>query len=168
MMSVVSGFLGGVAGNPADVLNVRMQHDMALPLSERRNYRHAIDGLVRMTREERFPALFRGVGPNSARAALMTASQLASYDGIKQAMITHGTMKDDLTNHLCASTAAGFIATTICSPVDVVKTRVMSAKDKSSLLVMLRGIYQREGIMWMFKGWVRILSDPSSSSAAFL
>lgn len=38
-----SGFLGGVAGNPADVLNVRMQHDAALPKEERRNYKNAID-----------------------------------------------------------------------------------------------------------------------------
>src|SRR5437667_6422112 len=51
-MASVSGFLGGVAGNPADVLNVRMQHDAALPAAQRRNYEHAFHGLFRMTREE--------------------------------------------------------------------------------------------------------------------
>ena len=34
-MSMSSGFLGGIAGNFADVLNVRMQHDAALPPAER-------------------------------------------------------------------------------------------------------------------------------------
>ena len=154
MIASTSGFLGGIAGNPADVLNVRMQHDAALPRDQRRNYRHAIDGLIRLIREEGWAAMFRGVGPNSARAALMTASQLASYDGIKQALLVHTRLKDNLTTHFCSSIAAGLIATTICSPADVVKTRVMSAKEKQSLPALLANIYQREGVAWMFKGWL--------------
>lgn len=58
-MASISGFLGGVAGNPADVLNVRMQHDAALPMESRRNYRNAFDGLIRMSREEGLKSLFR-------------------------------------------------------------------------------------------------------------
>jgi dicarboxylate transporter 10 len=77
VISSTAGFLGGIAGNPADVLNVRMQHDAALSPSEQRKYKHAIDGLIRMMREEGFASLWRGVWPNSMRAALMTASQLA-------------------------------------------------------------------------------------------
>lgn len=153
-MASTSGFLGGVAGNPADVLNVRMQHDAALPPADRRNYRHALDGLVRMTREEGWRSLFRGVWPNSARAVLMTASQLASYDGFKRALLELTNAKDDLATHFGASFAAGFVATTICSPVDVIKTRVMSAKEKEGLVVMLARIYRSEGVGWMFRGWV--------------
>ncbi|RFU29382.1 hypothetical protein B7463_g6965, partial [Scytalidium lignicola] len=84
-----SGFLGGMAGNPADVLNVRMQHDAALPPEKRRNYKNAIDGLIRMTKEEGWKSLFRGVWPNSMRAILMTAGQLASYDGFKRLLIVN-------------------------------------------------------------------------------
>ena len=130
-----------------------MQHDAALPPAQRRNYRHAIDGLVRMIREEGWRALFRGVGPNSARAALMTASQLASYDGIKHAILAHTKLGDDLLTHFCSSIAAGFIATTICSPVDVVKTRIMSAKEKESFVALLAKIYRQEGVTWVFRGW---------------
>ncbi|KAJ8111161.1 hypothetical protein OPT61_g6180 [Boeremia exigua] len=36
-MASISGFLGGFAGNPGDILNVRMQHDSALPPEKRRN-----------------------------------------------------------------------------------------------------------------------------------
>ena len=154
LMASTSGFLGGIAGNPADVLNVRMQNDAALPLGQRREYRHAIDGLLRMIHEEGWAALFRGVGPNSARAALMTASQLASYDGVKQAILTRTKMKDDLSTHICSSIAAGFVATTICSPTDVIKSIVMSAKEKESVLQVLTKIYRQEGISWMLKGWV--------------
>lgn len=156
LLSSSAGFLGGLAGNPADVLNVRMQHDAALPVAERRNYKHAIDGLIRMTREEGIGSLWRGVWPNSARALLMTASQLASYDGFKRILLSTKSLgfKDDLTTHFSASLMAGFVATTICSPVDVIKTRIMSAKDNSHLGKLLVDIYKKEGFRWMFKGWV--------------
>jgi len=153
-MASTSGFLGGIAGNPADVLNVRMQHDAALAPEKRRNYKHAFDGLFRMVREEGWHSLFRGVWPNSMRAVLMTASQLASYDGFKRVLLEKTSLEDNLTTHFSASLLAGFVATTICSPVDVIKTRVMSAHDSKGLLHLLTEIYRHEGVSWMFRGWV--------------
>lgn len=153
-MSSTSGFLGGVVGNPADVLNVRMQHDAALPENQRRNYKNAIDGLIRMTREEGFRSLFRGVWPNSMRAVLMTSSQLATYDGFKQLLIKNTPMKDNLTTHFTASLMAGFVATTVCSPVDVIKTRIMSSQESHGLAKLLTEVYRLEGVGWMFRGWV--------------
>ena len=153
-MASTSGFLGGVAGNPADILNVRMQNDAALPAAERRNYKHAIDGLFRMVREEGMGSLFRGVIPNSSRAVLMTASQLASYDLFKKELLERFKMHDDLYTHFSASFMAGFVATTVCSPVDVIKTRVMSSKTKESILTLVTRITADEGLMWIFKGWV--------------
>ena len=153
-MASTSGFLGGVAGNPADVINVRMQNDASLPLDQRRNYRHALDGLIRMTREEGLRVAFRGVLPNSLRAALMTASQLASYDAIKHTLLANTPLTDNLVTHFTASIAAGFVATTVCSPVDVIKTRVMSAKESESLVGLLGKILRAEGAGWMFRGWV--------------
>jgi dicarboxylate transporter 10 len=150
----MSGFLGGIAGNPADVLNVRMQHDAALPEDKRRNYKNAIDGLIRMTREEGWKSLFRGVWPNSMRAVLMTASQLASYDGFKRVLIEHTPMVDGLGTHFSASFLAGFVATTVCSPVDVIKTRVMSSHESKALVTLLADVYKLEGVGWMFRGWV--------------
>ncbi|KAF2093167.1 mitochondrial carrier [Rhizodiscina lignyota] len=153
-MASTSGFLGGLAGNPADVLNVRMQHDAALPPAERRNYKNAVEGLVRMARDEGMASLWKGVWPNSIRAVLMTASQLASYDIFKRLLLEHTTLKDNLTTHFSASFMAGFVATTICSPVDVIKTRVMSAKESKNILVLLTEVTKNEGWTWMFRGWV--------------
>ncbi|KAL8856342.1 MAG: hypothetical protein Q9178_007033 [Gyalolechia marmorata] len=153
-MASTSGFLGGIAGNPADVLNVRMQHDAALPVSQQRKYAHALDGLIRMSREEGWRSLFRGVAPNSMRAVLMTASQLASYDGFKRLILSHTPLSDNLYTHFSASFLAGFVATTICSPVDVIKTRIMSAKESEGLGRLLGRIYGVEGVGWMFRGWL--------------
>lgn len=149
-----SGFLGGVAGNPGDVLNVRMQHDAALPPEQRRNYKHAIDGLFRMVREEGIGSLWRGVWPNSSRAVLMTVGQLATYDGFKRVLLDNTPLKDNLTTHFTASFLAGFVATTICSPVDVIKTRVMSSTEKKGIIHLITDITRNEGLRWMFKGWV--------------
>lgn len=153
-MASTSGFIGGFAGNAADVLNVRMQHDPSLPPAQRRNYAHALDGLVRMARDEGFASWFRGVVPNSMRAAAMTASQLASYDVFKRTLIKHTPMGDDLGTHFTASFLAGVVAATATSPIDVIKTRVMSAAGNCSLPKLLGEIYAAEGLRWMFKGWV--------------
>ena len=153
-MASTSGFFGGIAGNPADVLNVRMQNDRSLPSNQRRNYKNAIDGLYRMAKEEGWRSLFRGVGANSMRAVLMTASQLASYDSFKRLLLEKAGMEDGLTTHFSASCLAGFVATTVCSPVDVIKTRVMSAHSNEGLLVLLKRIYREEGVRWAFRGWV--------------
>lgn len=131
-----------------------MQHDAALPASQQRNYKHAIDGLLRITQEEGWRALFRGVWPNSFRAVLMTASQLASYDAFKSLLTHKAHLPDDLQTHFLASVAAGFVATTVCSPVDVLKTRLMSARHREGVWALLKGVWQSEGLAWVFKGWV--------------
>ncbi|KAF1929234.1 mitochondrial carrier [Didymella exigua CBS 183.55] len=153
-MASVSGALGGVAGNPGDILNVRMQHDAALPPAQRRNYRHALHGVVRMARDEGVASLWKGVWPNSARAVLMTVGQLATYDGFKGALLNHTPLTDGLATHFTASFLAGFVATTICSPVDVIKTRVMSSHAKEGIVKLVTDITRQEGLSWMFKGWV--------------
>ena len=150
----LSGFLGGIAGNPGDILNVRMQHDAALPREHRRNYKNAIDGVLRMSREEGTSSLWKGVWPNSSRAVLMTVGQLATYDGFKRLLLDYTPLADNLTTHFSASFLAGFVATTICSPVDVIKTRVMSSKDHKGLVKHISEIMKQEGFRWMFKGWV--------------
>jgi len=154
LMSSAAGFLGGIAGNPGDVMNVRMQSDFGKPPEDRRNYKHVVDGLIRMVREEGASSLFRGVGANSTRALLMTSSQLASYDVFKSTCLTTFKMPDNFLTHFTASLSAGFVATTICSPVDVVKTRIMSVGGNVPIGELLRKAVREEGWLWMFRGWV--------------
>jgi hypothetical protein len=51
------------SGAPADLVNVRMQNDCKLPKDQRRNYKHAIDGIVRIWREEGPKKLLNGKNP---------------------------------------------------------------------------------------------------------
>ncbi|KAK7423697.1 Mitochondrial dicarboxylate transporter [Neonectria punicea] len=153
-MATSSGFLGGIAGNVADVLNVRMQQEAALPVHERRNYKHAIDGMMRMARDEGMGSWYRGWLPNSSRAAVTTAKQLAVYDVAKRLLLDYTPMEDTLTTQLSASLLAGLTAATVTSPIDAIKTRVMLSRDNQGIVELIRNIYRTEGVRWMFKGWV--------------
>ncbi|KAI7906946.1 mitochondrial carrier [Cokeromyces recurvatus] len=158
--SSIAGALGGACGNPGDVINVRMQNDGQLPYEQRRNYKHAIDGVIRITKEEGVSALFRGVGPNMNRAILMTSSQCVSYDMFKHILLKHTSMEDGVPIHLASSILAGLVATTVCSPVDVIKTRIMSAtasadhsNSRMSSITIMKQMFKAEGISSFFKGW---------------
>ncbi|BGP66437.1 hypothetical protein NBRC10512_002497 [Rhodotorula toruloides] len=149
----VAGGLGGLAGNPADVILVRMTADAAKPAAERLGYKHCFDGVFRIIREEGASALFRGVGPNCARAILMSASQLATYDFYKDMIVSTGLIKDGLPLYFASSFLAGTTATTICAPFDVIKTRIMNASGSSSIGSVISHSFKTEGMSWMFKGW---------------
>jgi len=151
----MAGGIAGMVGNPGEIMMVRMQADMAKPPEKRLNYKHSIDGLIRMTREEGLSSWTRGMGPNVFRAILMNASQLASYDFFKTELLQHG-FQDNIYCHFTASFAAGTVATTVCSPADVLKSRIMNASGpgSTSTIAVIRNSFKNEGAMFMFKGWV--------------
>jgi dicarboxylate transporter 10 len=128
VMAAVAGGFGGFVGTPGDMVNVRMQNDIKLPKDQRRNYKHAIDGMARVVKEEGFPKLFSGVDWATSRAMLMTVGQLCFYDQVKAQLLTTPYFTDGIATHVTASLAAGAIATTMTQPLDVLKTRSMNAK----------------------------------------
>jgi len=152
----MAGGIAGVVGNPAEIIMVRMQGDFAKPPEKRLNYKNCFDGLYKMVRDEGASSMARGMGPNVVRAVLMNASQLASYDWFKEQLIRSGYMNDGFGLHFTASFAAGTVATTVCSPADVLKSRIMnaSAPGSTSTLQAIRTAIATEGPMFIFKGWV--------------
>ncbi|KAI8988349.1 mitochondrial carrier domain-containing protein [Mycotypha africana] len=154
--STLAGALGGAFGNPSDVVNVRMQNDGQLPASQRRNYKNVVDGMIRICREEGPRVLLRGIGSSTNRAILITVSQMSSYDMIKQAFIDKCQWRDGLTTHFLSSLLAGLVATTVCSPLDVVKTRIMSARnhDGKHPLKIMSHMIKTEGAGSLFRGWM--------------
>ena len=59
---------------PEDIILVRMTSDSTRPPEQRYNYKHAIDGLVKLVKEEGLKGLTRGLTPNTVRAAQFFAS----------------------------------------------------------------------------------------------
>lgn len=152
-MAAASGFTGSVAGNFADVVCLRMQHDNELPASERRGYKNIADGLTKMIRAEGWTSIWTGVWVGASRAAIATATQLAGYDVIKRELMARTSMTDAVPTHITASCLAGFLSTLICSPFDVFKARLMTVHNRThSIPVMLARIFKNEGVAWMFRG----------------
>ncbi|CAI5721167.1 unnamed protein product [Peronospora effusa] len=159
LLGMIGGVLGGAVGNPADIVNIRMQADSRLPIEKRRNYKHAIDGLIRVEKEEGIAALMCGVRPNMIRAMLLTTGQIAAYDLTKSMILQNSMvlMHDNLKTHVLASMIAGLVATTACAPADVVKTRLMNMhvpneyKSASDCFVQ---VVKHEGLRGLYKGWL--------------
>lgn len=152
----MAGGIAGFVGNPGEIVMVRLQGDFAKPPEKRFNYKHCFDALFRMVREEGFGSLARGITPNVFRAILMNASQLASYDFFKSELLKTPYFNDNIICHFTASFATGTVATTVCSPADVLKSRIMNASGpgSNSTLGVIRASLKNEGPMFMFKGWL--------------
>lgn len=130
LLGTFGGLTGGFIGTPADMVNVRMQNDMKLSPELRRNYKHALDGLYRVWREEGLRKLFSGATMASSRGALVTVGQLACYDQSKQLVLATGVLEDNIVTHFLSSFIAGGCATFLCQPLDVLKTRLMNSKGE--------------------------------------
>ncbi|KAF7986169.1 hypothetical protein HWV62_38560 [Athelia sp. TMB] len=157
----LAGGLGGIAGNPAGeyIILVRMTSDSVRPPEKRYGYSNALTGLISLVKEEGIRGLARGVGTNTARAILMNASQVGSYDYLKALLLKHRVpiidyqFRDTLGLHVVASCLAGTIATTVCSPTDVMRSRLMSSSGNATLLEVLSKSLKKEGPQFLFKGW---------------
>lgn len=162
---LVAGGIGAAVGNPADVAMVRMQADGRLAADQRRNYRSAADAIGRMARSEGVASLWRGSALTVNRAMIVTASQLATYDQVKEAILEKGLIGDGIGTHVAASFAAGFVASVASNPVDVIKTRVMNmrvapgaAPPYSGALDCAVKTVRAEGPAALYKGFVPTIS----------
>jgi len=158
LLAGVSGAAGGFVGTPADMINVRMQNDIKLPMNQRRNYKHGLDGLYKVYRYEGVRCLFNGATTATMRAVLVTIGQLSMYDQYKYLLLTYVPMyfKDNLVTHFSASLLAGATATTLTQPLDVMKTRMMNAApgEYKSVADCASSILRSSGPLGFFKGYI--------------
>ncbi|KZN85397.1 Mitochondrial dicarboxylate transporter [Penicillium chrysogenum] len=154
LLAGISGFTGAIFGNSSDIGNIRMQNDGSLPAHLRRNYRHIFDAWRKIKRQEGWKTFGQGLWPNAFRCGMMTSCQLASYDSFRDLMVATTGIRDDHPGlHLSASFLAALVATTLCSPIDVIKTQLMGSSTKQGILHVMKDLTTTEGIRWVFRGW---------------
>ncbi|XP_065601856.1 putative mitochondrial transporter UCP3 isoform X1 [Cyrtonyx montezumae] len=150
-----TGAVAVTCAQPTDVVKVRFQALGALPESNRR-YSGTVDAYRTIAREEGVRGLWRGTLPNIARNAIINCGELVTYDLIKDTLLRAQLMTDNVPCHFVAAFGAGFCATVVASPVDVVKTRYMNSSPgqyrnvPSCLLALLL----HHGIAGLYKGFV--------------
>ncbi|CAM6126577.1 unnamed protein product [Calypogeia fissa] len=162
---LIAGGIGAAVGNPADVALIRMQADGRLPMHQRRNYAGVGDALVRIIRQEGVASLWTGSGPTVQRAMVVTASQLATYDQVKDSIIKQQIMPDGLPTHVTASIVSGFVTSVASNPIDVIKTRIMNMEVQpgqkppySGALDCAVKTISKEGPMALYKGFIPTVS----------
>ncbi|KAL3644827.1 hypothetical protein CASFOL_010007 [Castilleja foliolosa] len=160
-MKIASGaFSGAVATaltNPVEVLKVRLQMNT-------RTGSGPIRELKKISSEEGVGALWKGVGPAMARASVLTASQLATYDESKRVLTKWTSLEEGFYLHLTASTIAGTVSTIMTAPVDMVKTRLMMQRESKGIGSYKNGLHcayqvlQTEGPRGLYKGGFAIFA----------
>lgn len=168
VLAAASGFTGSVSSNFADVVCLRMQNDPSLPVEQRRHYKNIAAGVVKMVRTEGWSSIWTGVWLGGGRAAVATATQLAGYDVLKRELMKRTAMQDTVPTHITASCLAGFLSTLLCSPLDVLKARLMTRRSAESIPVMLTQIVKNEGARWMFRGLTPALISRAPSTTITL
>jgi hypothetical protein len=174
----LAGALGAAIANPTDLVKVRLQASASgssalsflVPNEKQRvsDFQLTWRMFAYTFQKEGVRGLYRGVGPTTQRAALLTAAQLGSYDHIKHFLLNLDIgFKENSLTHFTASMMAGFISAAVTSPVDVVKTRVMKQPVTSdgkrqyrNTLDCMAQIIRTEGLFGFYKGfvpnWLRI------------
>lgn len=155
---VTAGAIAATMCCPVEVGLVRAQADGRLPPEERRNYRGLLDAIRRISATEGVATLWRGVGPTVGRGAVVSCTQLASYDQAKE-MLTP-LLGDGFPTFVCSAFASGLIYCTASLPLDITKTRIQNMKPDASgqmpysgMVDALGKIARQEGFLSLWKGF---------------
>ncbi|XP_067841946.1 dicarboxylate carrier UCP2-like isoform X2 [Heptranchias perlo] len=150
-----TGAMAVTLAQPTDVVKVRFQAQVTLTGVNKR-YNGTIDAYRTIAKEEGLQGLWKGTLPNIVRNSIVNCSELVTYDLIKDALIKYNLMTDNLPCHFCAAFGAGFCATIIASPVDVVKTRYMNSAPGQyrSALNCAFTMLTKEGLTAFYKGFM--------------
>nr|XP_057920466.1 mitochondrial brown fat uncoupling protein 1 [Doryrhamphus excisus]XP_057920476.1 mitochondrial brown fat uncoupling protein 1 [Doryrhamphus excisus] len=140
---------------PTDVVKVRFQAQMNLDGMARR-YSGTMQAYKHIFQNEGLRGLWKGTLPNITRNALVNCTELVTYDLIKEAILRHKLMSDNLPCHFVSAFGAGFVTTVIASPVDVVKTRYMNSPPGQyrSAINCAWTMLTKEGPTAFYKGFV--------------
>ncbi|MED6273731.1 Mitochondrial uncoupling protein 2 [Characodon lateralis] len=140
---------------PTDVVKVRFQAQMNLNGVARR-YNGTMQAYRQIFLNEGLQGLWKGTLPNITRNALVNCTELVTYDLIKEAILRHNMMSDNLPCHFVSAFGAGFVTTVIASPVDVVKTRYMNSPPDQyrSAINCAWTMLTKEGPTAFYKGFM--------------
>ncbi|ELT91357.1 hypothetical protein CAPTEDRAFT_19278 [Capitella teleta] len=153
LAGVTTGGAAVLFAQPTDVVKVRLQ---AQGTKGPRRYTGCINAYRTIGAEEGMRGLWRGALPNITRNAIVNATELVSYDLIKEAIVRHHLLSDNMPCHFVSAFGAGFCTTVIASPVDVVKTRFMNSSSGvyKGAFDCARTMFREGGVQAFYKGFM--------------
>ncbi|XP_063699748.1 mitochondrial basic amino acids transporter [Culicoides brevitarsis] len=153
-LDFVAGCIGGCAGvlvgHPFDTVKVHLQtQDPRNP-----RYRGTFDCLRTIVAKESLRGLYKGIGSPIAGVAFVNGIVFGVYGNVQK----NYTNPDSLNAHFMAGCAAGVAQSVVCSPMELVKTRLQLQdnikgieKTKGPIDCMMH-IWKNKGTRGIFKG----------------
>lgn len=117
-------------------------------------YRGTFDCLKKIIQKDSVGGLYRGISSPLASISVLNAIVFGVYGNVNRKM----TDPDSLMSHFYAGTAAGVAQTLICSPMELVKSRIQiqdgipNAIQHKSPYECLKHVWRNEGRRGVFKG----------------
>ncbi|XP_049818983.1 mitochondrial uncoupling protein 4 isoform X3 [Aethina tumida] len=173
---VSAGAFAQYIASPTDLLKVQLQMEgkrrlMGLP--PRVTGMH--DAFKKVWETGGIRGLWKGSVPNVQRAALVNLGDLTTYDMAKRFIMKQTGLPDNHLLHILSSSCAGFVAASMGTPADVIKTRVMNQPFdekgrgllyKSSIDCLQQTVRQ-EGFNALYKGFLPIWMRMAPWSLSF-
>lgn len=164
-----AGCIAQALANPFDIVKVRMQTEgRRRQLGYESRVNNMVQAFIDIYRHGGMPSMYKGVGPSCLRACLMTTGDVGSYDLSKRFFRRHLKLEEGLPLRFCASMCAGFMASVLSCPADVIKSRMMNQPvDESGKNLLYRNsmecvrmLVKEEGALTLYKGllptWFRL------------
>ncbi|KAI5744750.1 hypothetical protein M8J76_004877 [Diaphorina citri] len=150
---MTTGCLAVLIAQPTDVVKVRFQAQ--LRGSSNNRYSNTLQAYAKIAREEGAKGLWKGTASNASRNAIVNVSEIVCYDIIKEFFVSRKILEDAMPCHFTSAVIAGFCATLVASPVDVVKTRYMNSKPGtySGAANCAAQMFSQEGFNAFYKGF---------------
>lgn len=151
---VTTGTIAILSAQPTDVVKIRMQAELRKP-GEKSRYNGVWHAYTTVFKEEGCAGLYKGTAPNIARNCIINVGETVVYDAAKDGLISSGYFVDGIPCHFTAAVTAGFCATVLASPVDVIKTRFMNSpkgRYRGAMQCALETL-RNEGFLAFYKGF---------------
>jgi hypothetical protein len=150
LAGAITGGIGSFVGNPFDVLKTIAQTNKDASVG--------LTALVSNSYKEGGIAFFyKGISANILRACVLNATKMGVYDIAKGAVTdATGWSRKDLRTNFCSSMVSGFAMTITVSPVDRIRTALMTDKvgKYNGFVDCMTKLAINDGITSFWRGFV--------------
>ena len=128
--------------------------------AEQHHYKNTMDCLSKIWRQNGFFGLFYGVTAALPRVIVGSATQLTTYDKLKEFAINQLNLRNGFPAHLFASFISSLFTVTMMNPFDVVSTRIYQSSGQQTVyygvIDCFRKTIHAEGWKALQKGWLAL------------
>jgi len=151
---VLAGFSGGISqllASPFDLLKIQYITNPAL------NQNSMYQNINKIYIENGIRGLYRGVVPNVSRAMLVNVGEIATYDLSKRKIKELTGIKESTKLHIMSSIMSGFCSSLLCTPADVLKSRMMQYNSNYvNMFDCCSQTIRKEGFISLYRGFFPI------------